>query len=335
MATKSGAGGLVYSVVAIAIIVLIVSTVAVPVIEDSKTDVSMVTYHNDKVSNSYMKNYGNEDFTLVLNGTNATTVGEVAVSLNGEPYQRSILGNYPVIISDSFILRLQGTASTNYSAFMFGIDSDGNKYGFASGTLSGSMPMSDIHTIHYDAASSTITVQSTTAAFESITFSTNNVVALTNTLSDDSFIYYENISQVYNSVKASSIDDFVLLTYNSTISIAGTSVLFTVVVSSSDVYIMHGTNFDLMADYSISYSASPVDGYTDLYDVSNIEITVHCTYEGQEYSNTFVPNKSYYAYAVETHEITNSDIALLDVIPVLLFLVPVMFAVRMIQTRRN
>lgn len=311
MATKSGAGGLVYSVVAIAIIVLIVSTVAVPVIEDSQSVIR--TSDNNATSLYSATSASNSSILVVYDADTASvTVNDFIVPI---PTGYTTI----VALSDDFVI-----------------------YKFLSHTyldvyLSG-------HTDRY--RTNSIIIENST-----ISFTTTSSVEMSQSLSDSQIIYAaENgsygcysggdvpynvnrgdvIYSILNSTSSISSQD------SQTISVGG---LFKFTVDSSNIVANSIiTTYESEASAVDTVTMSKVldyDSKRDVYTVNNTQMSVSATKDGTIYSrNLVVPIFA----PIEYTYISDSDfsiLSLLDVLPILLFLVPVMFAVRMIQTRRN
>lgn len=295
MATKSGAGGLVYSVVAIAIIVLIVSTVAVPIIEDAQKEQTSLI--NNSTQNYVSTTSDTEPVVITWN------VGTLTV--NGAVVDH---GTYTVVAAGlNCILYVESNTATT----MVYVDS------------SNPSVLNRIVSLTWDSGSITVVNPSN---IETTYLNVGNIYYINND---------GNIGMFVNGTDAHiDHDQSVLYVSLRTGSYIGTNTIVNGVVSAAGIPfkgVVSGTVVDPSA-YSI------VPEVTE--DESGLSYTLGKLSVSYEYNETsYGPFFNGVVFApLAYHTITESEqsiINLLAVIPVLLFLVPVMFAVRMIQTRRN
>lgn len=297
MATKSGASGLVYSVVAIAIIVLIVSTVALPVIEDSQNELKTVRQNAgytfsvaDGSTTSVVMAL--TESTLTINGREYEPTENMIPMLSNSFFVQVKSGVFVVNVNDSYYITSQLTASNGVLSFV----ADSQDVSITFGTLywfdnNGKFGYFTSGQIYVNSSSRIIMAIETAIANESLT---PNVLYISGS-------FVGTISgMVQNTMR---VDQGNLLST------------------------------------SLSLQSERVDGQDDVYRIdlsSPSTFTISGTTEDGTYSTT---TGNYCVIApIEYYIVTESDysmINLFNVLPIILFLVPVMLAVRMIQTRRN
>lgn len=295
MATKSGAGGLVYSVVAIAIIVLIVSTVAVPVIEDSTSEYRTTGQNADMfykmAANTDVVNITLADDTLTVNGYVLP-----AITANTDTI---------VVFADDFRI----------SAFY----NDGVQVHISTPNIAGR--------------------------------TTGNIAINSNTVTWTAYDTSDSLSYQYTSstlLYASSTGDYGAFSYGHTANLNTDSKIYAMVsVVMDGTYIsglLSGTIYNLVPSFLVGASSVSLDfsnavadsGKDYLIYTNGYNSTISAVIDGQ--TKTVTQISIPILAPIEYTYISDSDssiISLLNVVPILLFLVPVMFAVRMIQTRRN
>lgn len=300
MATKSGAGGLVYSVVAIAIIVLIVSTVAVPVIdnaqEDQKTEYNNTTEQFKLVSSV-------ESITIRWLSTTEYSINDVVYTIRGTT----------IAISDNVIITV-----VQNNIQVRNISDDGSGFNLDTSAALGTNQVVTISNgiLTTDKGSCSVL---------------GNLFIISN--SEDATYGYYPYSGVVNINKQSVFAANLTITINSVsylISCHGTYDNLVV----TGVYNNTSSQFMDPADFSIQFVGEITDNGSYLTIGSKLFKATYndggVEYSGQNTRGIYAP--------IQYYVISDSDatiISLLGVIPILLFLVPVMFAVRMIQTRRN
>lgn len=308
MATKSGAGGLVYSVVAIAIIVLIVSTVAVPVIEDSSETIRTVDQNT-------AQRYSIVSSTAALTVDSSSNVVQI-----GDYTMPTGTGVGIVAITDSFILRHYDVGHPELMYVDDGVNDlfsqstsfvvfDGTKMTYTSSGVE--------RTCNY----SWLLIASDSGDygfFSGVAFNFNK----------DSVIYTVYWNNVTNSdLSPTSARCMAVL--------AGKMGEFKSVFCTTDTVDVTFAGNNAGSVNITSFSEG--DGYYTMPISPRATLTVQSSSPAGDYS---IVNSSWTVFIapIEYTYISDNDYAainLLDVLPILLFLVPVMFAVRMIQTRRN
>lgn len=301
MATKSGAGGLVYSVVAIAIIVLIVSTVAVPVIEDSTDGIKISKQNSGQMfalttvndSKSYSFSYDSESGYVTVNDysfkpTNGSTLAFTdSIYVFFQNGMRAYADNDVTAVSTSSIVFASGVASWNISGveytasytYAFLPDPNGTYGAFKSGDV-----------IKFNADSKLVY--------------TGANQLFTNSNLDPSSILVRNL------VLYGTYDNFDSLWARST--------------TEGITYISLNSDLgDLVTQFD--------DGHMELTVGSNWQITAETNLGDYTRLTTLITVIAPLEYWV--HD--SNMVSLFGVVTIILFLVPVMMAVRMIQTRRN
>lgn len=305
MATKSGAGGLVYSVVAIAIIVLIVSTVAVPVIDDASDSAKINRVNNTQIfaiadSDSNLDIYVNESGFIVIN-SDVFSSDYAATSI-------------AVAFSDNFFIQKPR---------------DGGLRIYYGSEFTDSISINGHVTIN-EGVVSCVTTDSVSVSFASIGdilylskdgdygfFGQNSTFKL----NADSKIYQINSNELFRNAELNP-----------------TSI-------GARAYVLQGTFADLRATWYIMYAdvTAPVDNFVGHLNVTDegagvYSCTVNNTSTVVQITNATGTYSATYGYSIIAPIAYTEDSGwsgLIQILPILLFLVPVMFAVRMIQTRRN
>lgn len=291
MATKSGAGNLVYSVVAIAIIVLIVSTVAVPVIDDAQGQI--------RLNNS----------TQVFAVSDADVTINVQLSNDSKPIVNGYLvpGNThkPIVICDEFMIHWRSSGA------LYLIDSNATSLNLQSAIIENG-------TVTYTLLDSTT---------GTISYGSNNVLFASEHGTYGEFTAGTKFYANPDSVIYSYLDAIPLTNEDLTpSSVSNIRAVFIGTPTGMDGYLLQGTTGIITA------TPATVD-VGDYYEVTVSETSVSYTDAVGTYTGT--SNRAFFAPIQYGSSMFDNLFDLLGVIPILLFLVPVMFAVRMIQTRRN
>lgn len=291
MATKSGAGGLVYSVVAIAIIVLIVSTVAVPVIEDAQNNVAVEKQMSGQL---YSAVGTKETITLGYSGSFPTFNGIEMPNLYPDQTRYMILTDTAIAVCEyTQQAWTPWYVKTNNLLTNTPIDDVGYSVLFENGTLT------------VTAASTSLTTYSwLMVPDKNGDYGVWNYTERPWFVDDDSIIYLGLNLNAITYVASGTLD---ALTVN--------------------LFIENGV---LGNDVTVNVTSAPTaDGQSNVLSGLSLD-NAGTTVELRNFAKIFVPLKY--------HVIDDSGEALynlIGILPILLFLVPVMFAVRMIQTRRN
>lgn len=307
-------GGIAYTVVCLTVVVILIATVALPVIEDMqegavKTDKNTDTLYLMSEETSVSISYGTAGGSAIINGVEYAaprTSGGDPLLFSDNLYIQSHNVNKVIVLYDLTKTNpVVGTLSANGEIVIEnGVYSIDTTNGTLGGTVEG-----------------TLWVKNQTGTLGR--FIPANMTDPGVFFDKDSFIAIgnENAMTLTNS-------------NNESISVRGTfggtmdTFNFMSVVNMTDSVVLDPANC------SVSFSYQKVDDYT--YKLISNPITISVVYDGSTYTGTLNPAKWFASMEYDTlDEDEQSNYDLLGVVAILLILVPVLMAARMIAGRRN
>lgn len=289
-------------IIAIAVTIIIISTVAIPVIND--------------IDKTYEKVYNNEDYyysnLINDNATHTIVYASATFTIDGIELTSLGLSGLPVLIADSMLIIGQSTDYTKINVQYLTSESTYTSVGHINGA-----------TIVINGTTKTISVSDVTTDNESV-------------VSDFSagfskFCYVVGDSGDYVSILPSSTASKLYVADSSKIlSVYATWSSEFAWVFGDDSFSTSGNEISLVADLS------SISGYAGVYefDLSNSTSTSD-VYMKVGSTNTASGIVIIPSSVTAVSESAESVVNLIHIIPILLILVPVMLAVRMITLRRN
>lgn len=286
-------------IIAIAVTIIIISTVAIPVIDDVQKEIA-TTGNNSAFS--FMASTGSDITTSITNVDSTISIGDLVISKTGDVHAATILISSGLIINTySSTLRVTDISNDIQLAQVTAIDITSGAYSYTvsgtdySGTLAGDVLfLSDTGTYGY---------------FDSI-----------------SDLKLNSNSKVYVTYAVTPFRD----SSNNSLSLTG-------VISGTIKDGMSGTLYKYVSSEFVSVSSSSTINAVDedgiMYSLTNIEssaIDSSVTYNRTVTGGIFAPIE--YKYISDSDE---SLINLIGILPIMLILVPLMMAVRMMALKRN
>lgn len=292
-----------YSVIGLVIAVLIVATVAAPIISEAQSQSEPVTLYND--SEMYFRAADVGD--VVVGQRVVTSSGYTDVwTLNGVVLPTDGMSrNWPVVIySDGYYVKASNSSSD--MGTFFPMDN-------RQGQVVLSTPTEGTYKITLTFGGESIDIVVAASGQSDKTYTHAYTWAYVPTNKDDG-TYYASLVGNTTPIYANSANDLILCgSYQS-----GSN--------QGMYYAINGqltTTYDGTSSISVESTAHP--GVTGIIDISSIEVSM-----GDE---SFTPYELLAPYAVHGYATSGGNMSLLGVVALMLFVVPVMMAVRMISGR--
>lgn len=318
-------------IVGLVVIILMVTGAVIPAVENSETIVTEATFSNEDVlTTGEFGSYSTTSVNLVfdLSADTATTIGDAVVTYNGENVNmRSGFNRHMVVVTNSLYIDIDGAGYSNKIFYVTGIDST-DTFNKATGISFGNY----VYTISYDASAKTVSLSSTADGFTTLVFENQDLfwsIAPKNQYSYSNSA--ANMASVYVGQKDIENKTVGILASNATLTIDDSSYYFECVYDKSGVHVITDYTGEYTVTYSWGNNLTLVDGSTDVYKGAAFTFTL--SVDGSD--TTLTPLRTFLKYEVEGHEVTNSEAALFAIIPLLLIIVAVLYAVRLMGASRN
>lgn len=297
------------AIIGIVVVITVIATTLVPIVGDNSEQMRRTTM-SSSINFAEYGEYYDDDVTMVIDSTDASTVADTTVKVNDEVINlRSGWNRHVIVDSNNLMIEINTSTSSGAMMYIHGTDINDDY-------ISVTIALNSIATVSYDKTAGTIDVVSgdDTYSFNSDYFfavSNNHVYGYINTASSFPNVYVSN----------KSIEDKtagILMTFGASITLEDDTTLSIIVISDlSGTRILYDPD-----DFSGEMTAelyfdnlSLVDGTTDIYTGGTPKIKV--TY-GEDLSTVFTPARSFSLIEVEGHVTSTPTTQLIEVIPLLL-----------------
>lgn len=321
-------------VIALAIIVIMISSVAIPTILSAQEESTSETFSNkDVLDVSLSGSYYTKNVTATIDTTEAATLADAIITVNGSVVDLPDAWATTVFWSgDNVNCRINGSDATSTASdiLISGITTDNTPY------FNFGMKMGGVNTIVFDSSAKTITVSGlaqSDSSEVSLVFASERIFTIENKGKCGYASSANVIKQAFISEdQMDGADTYGQLYQRNTSLTLGESTVSVLLVSDgieTQVYTTTDYSGDPLSA-TISYAGgSLVDGTTDVYK----GVTATFTVTDGTNTATLDAYRSFIPIEISGHVTSNEMSGLIGIIPILLIICAVMFAVRMMGSK--